>query len=96
MNPPSNPPPRHDPRIHVGLRVQLKFGWRGAETIEASVSDISESGLHIRSHAPLRQGMDLQVVFENNTDEAKTYQVVWVRASEFVPNAFEIGLELKH
>jgi hypothetical protein len=74
--------PRHDPRIHVGLPVRMRFGWKGTEELVASVMDISERGLCVRCHAPLRLGLEVEVVFEGTPDKANSYHVVWVRDSE--------------
>ncbi len=87
--------PRHDPRIHVGLPVRMRFGWKGSEEIEASIIDISERGLHVRCHAPLLLGSEVEVVFEGAADKAKPYHVVWVRETESTQQIFEIGLQLK-
>ncbi len=87
--------PRTDPRIRVGLPVRLRFGWKESEETRASIIDVSERGLRVCCHAPLRMGMEVKAIFEDSPDDAKLYIVVWVRDSESSAHAFDIGLELK-
>ncbi|MBZ5560993.1 MAG: PilZ domain-containing protein [Acidobacteriia bacterium] len=87
--------PRTDPRIRVGLPVRLRFGWKESEETRASIIDVSERGLRVCCHAPLRMGMEVKAIFEDSPDDAKLYTVVWVRDSESPEHAFDIGLELK-
>jgi len=87
--------PRAGPRIHVGSSVRLRFGWKDSEEAKASIVDMSERGLCVRWHAPLRMGMEVKAIFENAQDDAKLYTVVWVRAAESSEHGFDIGLELK-
>lgn len=86
--------PRHHPRIRVDLPVQLRFGWKGSETLEGTVIDISEQGLGVRCRAPLRMGTEVKVVIGGDPNEARTYRITWVRDSTSAPHAFDIGLEL--
>lgn len=95
MKEPGSTHPRNDPRIYVGLPVEMKFGWKGCESLSASVVDISEQGLRVRCPSPLRLGLEVEVVFEKDAENAKTYRVVWVRDAQTTPHAFEIGLTLK-
>lgn len=87
--------PRTGPRIRVGFPVRLRFGWNDSEEIRASVVDVSERGLCVRWHAPLRLGMEVKAILEGASDEVKVYRVAWVCEAEFSEHGFDIGLELK-
>jgi hypothetical protein len=87
--------PRTDPRIHVGLPVRLRFGWKDCEEVKALIVDMSERGLCLRWHAPLRLGMEVKAILESTPDDVKVYRVVWVREAESSEHGFDIGLELK-
>ncbi len=95
MDTPKFSVPRTDPRIHAGLPVKLRFGWKESEEITASIVDISERGLHVCCNHPLRIKMEVQAIVEGSPDDAKLYTVVWVRDSASSEHAFDIGLELK-
>ncbi len=87
---------RTDPRIRVGLPLRLRFmGWKDSEEVKASIVDMSERGLYVRQHAPLRWGMKVRAFLEGTPDDVKVYRVVWVRESESSERGFDIGLELK-
>ncbi len=87
--------PRTDPRIHVGLPVLLRFGWKESEEMKASIVDVSERGLHVCCNRALRAGMAVKAIFEDAPDEVKQYTVVWVRDAGPHGVVFHIGLELK-
>ncbi len=95
MNPTRFSVPRTDPRIHVGLPVRLRFGWKESEEVSASIVDISERGLCVCCHAALRMGTEVKAIFEGTPDEGKLYIVVWVRDSQSSEHAFDVGLELR-
>jgi hypothetical protein len=86
---------RSAPRIRVATPVRLRFGWRYSEEAKASIVDMSERGLCVRWHAPLRLGMEVKAFLESTPDDVKVYRVVWVRESESSERGFDIGLELK-
>jgi hypothetical protein len=86
---------RTGPRIHVGLPVLLRSGWEDSEEAKASIVDISERGLSVHWHGPLRLGMEVKVILESAPDDVKVYRVVWVREAESSEHGFDIGLELK-
>ncbi len=87
--------PRNDPRIYVDLPVRLRFGWKWSEEMDATVVDISDRGLCVRGHAPLRLGLEVAVILAGDEDNAKHYTVLWVRDSVSKPHAVDIGLQLK-
>ena len=87
--------PRSAPRIRVGLPVRLRFGWGDSEEAKASIVNISERGMSVRWHSPLRLGMEVKAILETASDDAMVYRVVWVREAESSPHGFDIGLELK-
>jgi len=87
--------PRSDPRIHVGWPVRLRFGWKDSEEATASIVDISERGMCVHWHGPLRLGMEVEVILESASDDVKVYRVVWVRKAESSEHGYHIGLELK-
>jgi hypothetical protein len=86
---------RSGPRMRVGLPVLLRFGWRDSEEEKGSIVDISERGLCVHCHGPLRLGMKVKVILEGASDNVKVYHVVWVRKAESTGQAHYIGLELK-
>ena len=86
---------RIGPRIRVGLPLRLRFGWRDSGDVKASMVDISERGLRVREHAPLRFGTEVKVIPESTPDDAKVYRVVWMRQAESSAPRYDIGLELK-
>ena len=57
--------------------------------------DISERGLCVREHAPLRLGMEVKAFLESTPGDVKVYRVVWVREAESSAPRYDIGLELK-
>jgi hypothetical protein len=87
--------PRHEPRIRVDLPATLRFGWKNCEQIKASILDMSTQGLRARCPAPLRNGLDVEVVMANAPDDAKSYRVTWVRDSSSSEHSFDIGLQLR-
>ena len=86
---------RTDPRIRVGLPIRLRFGWEDSEEANASIVSISERGLSVHWHRPLRLGMEVKAILESAPDDTKVYRVVWVREAESSEHGFDIGLELK-
>jgi len=86
---------RTGPRIRVGLPLRLRFGWKDSGEVKASTIDMSERGLCVRQHAPLRRGMEVKAILESTPDDVKVYRVVWVREAESSERGFDIGLELK-
>jgi len=86
---------RSAPRIRVGLPVRLRFGWEDSEEAKASIVSISERGLSVRWHSPLRLGLEVKAILESAPDDTMVYRVVWVREAESSERGFDIGLELK-
>ena len=95
MQTPPHSPLRNDPRIHVGLLVGLRFGWKGSEEMRAKVIDISERGMCVRCQTALRLGSEVQIFFDQAPDNPKHYQVIWVRDAESTPHSYDTGLELR-
>ena len=95
MKAPVFSPPRHEPRIRVDLPASLRFGWKNCEQINASILDMSTQGLRARCSAPLRNGLEVEVVLANAPGDAKSYRVTWVRDSSSSDHSFDIGLQLK-
>jgi hypothetical protein len=75
--------------------VQLRFGWKYSEEAKASIVNMSERGLCVRWHAPLRLGTEVKAILESTPDDVKVYRVAWVREAESSERGFDIGLELK-
>lgn len=86
---------RSDPRIGIATPVRLRFGWKYSEEAKASIVNMSERGLCVHWHAPLRLGMEVKAFLESSPDDVKVYRVMWVRESESSERGFDIGLELK-
>jgi hypothetical protein len=87
---------RTGPRIRVDLPLRLRFvGWKDSEEAKTSIVDMSERGLCVRQHTPLRWGMEVKAILESTPDDVKVYRVVWVREAESSERGFDIGLELK-
>jgi hypothetical protein len=86
---------RSSPRIRVGLALRLRFGWKDSEEVKASIVNMSERGLCVRSRAPLRLGIEVKAILESTPDDVKVYRVLWVREAESSEHGFDIGLELK-
>lgn len=86
---------RTDPRIRIDLSVRLRFGWQNSQEAKVTIIDISERGMSVRWHGPLRLGMEVKAIWQGLPDDGKVYVVVWVRESKASEGGFDIGLELK-
>jgi hypothetical protein len=87
--------PRTEPRIRVGLPLRLRFGWADCEEAKVSTVDMSERGLRVHWHAPLRLGMNVTAIFESKPDDVRLYRVLWVHETKSPTPGFDIGLEIR-
>ena len=94
MKTPGSSIPRSEPRMHLGLPVLLRFGWRNSEEAKASIINISERGMSVQCHGPFRLGMEVEAILESAPDDAKVYRVVWVRQAESSEHGYDIGFEM--
>ncbi len=86
---------RQHPRINVDLPARLRFGWNGSEEVVASIVNMSECGLCVHCHSPLRNGLEVEVILRDAQDPPKVYRVAWVRETALAPKDFSIGMALK-
>ena len=86
---------RSDPRIRLGVPGRLRFGWKHSAETEASIVDISKSGMCVHCEAQLGLGMEVKAILGNAREDLKLYRVVWFRNAESSEHGFDVGLELK-
>jgi hypothetical protein len=85
---------RSEERIEISLPVTLRTGWGGSVVTQASTVDLSARGMRLRANIPLRLGQGLLAIVSEDTEQAKTYRVVWVRQIDPGHSSYEAGLEV--